>query len=289
MASFMEERFPSGIDYGSGFETEFATKVVKTAGGNEYRALVHPYPMASIDVDVTRTSDYVIAAIYDMFMRAGGEFAGARVRLYMDRSTNNYRGVPTAFDQPLPLVNPTVPGIYQLTRWYGNPADPECIRRRLRKPVAGTVKVGLNGIEYPTAQWSVSNTTGIVTLAANKTGTITGIAKGSSTVITVVNSMVVGESVLITGVAGMTQINGLRALITARTAGSITVAINSALFSNYTSGGVVNTAPQTGEAVTAGCEFDIPMRFEGGLSGAFTSYGVLTVSSLTLVEILNPD
>ncbi|MNE96771.1 hypothetical protein D3C80_1950160 [compost metagenome] len=87
----------------------------------------------------------------------------------------------------------------------------------------------------------------------------------------------------------MPQINGLRALITAIAATTITVAINSTAFSAYTSGGAVNTRPQAGEAVTGGCRFDIPMRFNADLSGTFTSYNLLGVTGIGLVEDLNPD
>lgn len=285
MAAFLDERFPTDIDYGSEFETVFANSTSRTVGGGEYRKLEHPYPMFTLDVDFTRMHNEVVARIVDLNMRASGTFRPFRVKNYVDYSTNNYRGTPTALDQPMPLVSA---GVYQLTRWYGNSADPLCTRRRLRKPVAGTVLVGVAGAVYPSGQWSVDNATGLVTMAANKTGTITAISKASSAVITVANSMAVGESVVISGVAGMTQINGIRALITARDASSITVAINSAAFSTYTSGGTVNTRPQAGESVTAGAMFDIPMRFTEDLSGSFTSYGILSVSGVGLVEVLNP-
>lgn len=285
MAAFLDERFPPDIDYGSGFETVFANSTSRTVGGGEYRKLDHPYPMFTLDVDFTRMHSEVVARIVDLNMRAGGTFRPFRVKNFVDYSTNNYRGTPTALDQPMALVSA---GVYQLTRWYGNSADPLCTRRRLRKPVAGTVLVGVAGAAYPSGQWSVDNTTGLVTMAANKTGAITAISKASSAVITVANTNVVGESVVISGVAGMTQINGIRALITARDASSITVAINSTAFSTYTSGGTVNTRPQTGESVTAGAMFDIPMRFTEELGGSFTSFGVLSVNGVGLIEVLNP-
>lgn len=285
MAAFLDERFPTDIDYGSEFETVFANSTSRTVGGGEYRKLEHPYPMFTLDVDFTRMHNEVVARIVDLNMRAGGTFRPFRVKNYVDYSTNNYRGTPTALDQPMALVSA---GVYQLTRWYGNSADPLCTRRRLRKPVAGTVLVGVAGAAYPSGQWSVDNATGLVTMAANKTGTITAISKASSAVITVANTNVVGESVVISGVAGMTQINGIRALITARDASSITVAINSTAFSTYTSGGTVNTRPQTGESVTGGCQFDIPMRFTEELGGSFTSFGILSVNGVGLVEVLNP-
>lgn len=285
MAGFIEERFPEDIEYGSGFANAFATNIAKVAGGDEYRSLRHPYLQASLDVDFTRQRDDVIKRIVDLNMRAGGTYRGFRVKNYMDFSTNFYRGNPTPFDQSMLLTSGTT---YQLMRWYGTSSDPECSRRRIRKPVANTVQVGVGGTTYPPAMYSVDYTTGLVTLNANKSGTITGITKGATTTITVANTMTLGDSVVINGCAGMIEINGRRAVITARTAGTITVAINSTSFTNYTGGGTVNTAPQSPESVTAGCLFDIPMRFDADLSGTFTSYGILGVSGVGLSEILNP-
>ena len=288
MSQFLEERLAENIDYGSGFGSSYAAETVVTAGGNEYRALKHPYIKASMTIEFERQTNFIISKIVDLNNRAGGTYRGFRVMHPADYSTKNYRDPPTAFDQPMVLVNPTVPGVYQLMRWYGDSSDASCIRRRIRKPVAGTVKVGVHGAAFPMAQWSVDNTTGIVTMAANKTGTITNIAKGSTTTITVANSMSVGESVLITGVDGMTQINGMRAPITAASGTSVTVAINSTGFSDYVSGGVLNTAPQTGEPVTAGCEFDIPMRFTDDLSSRFSNWDTIDVGSIDVVEIFKP-
>lgn len=287
MAAFLEEQFPKDIDYGSGFSTSFATDVVKTAGGDEHRSLRHPYLMASLEVDFTRQRDDIITRIIDLNMRAGGAYKAFRVRNYLDFSTNHYRGVPTANDQAL---LPVSPGVYQLMRWYGSSADADCSRRRIRKPQAGSVLVGIAGAELPSAQWSVADTAGLVTLAVNKSQGITGITKAGSAVLTVgTNTFAVGESVVISAVVGMTQINGIRALITAKPSSTtITVAINSTLFSDYTSGGTVQTWPIAGEAVTGGCYFDIPMRFDADLSGAFSSFGVLNVSGISLVEVLNP-
>lgn len=285
MAEFLEERLPTTIDWGGSFSENHSVQTITTIGGNEYRSLRHPYVQLSYDIAYKRDIGFVRQKILDLYTRANGTFRGFRVKDTKDFSSNNYDQTPTAFDQPMLLVSGTT---YQLMRWYGISTDPMCARRRIRKPVSGTVLVGVGGTVYPPAMYSVDYTTGIVTLNANKTGAITGITKGSSTVITVSNSMVTGESVLITGCAGMTQINGLRAMITARTSGTITVAINSTAFSNYTSGGAVNTGPQSGEAVTAGFQFDIPCRFDTDLSGAFSDWGTIDATGIQIVELLNP-
>lgn len=285
MAAFLEERLPTTIDWGGSFSESHSVQTITTIGGNEYRSLRHPFVQLSYDIAYKRDIDFVREKILDLYTRANGMFRGFRVKDTKDFSSNNYDKDPTAFDQPMLLVSGTT---YQLMRWYGNSADPMCARRRIRKPVSGTALIGVGGTVYPPTMYSVDYTTGLATINANKTGTITGITKGVTTVITVANSMSVGEIVLITGCAGMTQINGLRANITARTTGTITVAINSTSFSNYTSGGEVNTAPQTGEVVTAGFLFDIPCRFDTDLSGAFSDWGTIDATGIQILELLNP-
>jgi hypothetical protein len=86
----------------------------------------------------------------------------------------------------------------------------------------------------------------------------------------------------------MTQIRGLRALITNTGTTTITVAINSTAFSAYTSGGTVNTRPQTGETVTCGYQFDFPVRFNGSLVVSQNYHNIREANGLELVELLNP-
>ena len=50
MADFLEERFSDLVRYGSSWQDEFAVRVIPVSGGNEYRSLVHPYPVRSFDV-----------------------------------------------------------------------------------------------------------------------------------------------------------------------------------------------------------------------------------------------
>lgn len=284
--AFLEEKFPENINYGSGFSNSHSVNLVQTVGGDEYRSLRHPYVTAGLDVDFTRQRDDVIQKIIALNLKANGTYRGFRVKNFIDFSTNNYRDTPTAFDQPMLSLGD---GQYQIMRWYGTPTDPQCARRRIRKPVSGTVLVGVNGEPFDSALYSLDITTGIVSFPANKSATISAITKAVQAVISLgTHTINVGDSVYISGVAGMTQINGQRAIVLAKTTGSITVDINSIAYSTYTSGGTVNTRPQTDEAVTAGCHFDIPMRFDADLSGVFVANGVLSVSGVGLVEILNP-
>lgn len=290
MPMFLEEQFPQEADYGSGFSAEYANQIVSTAGGDEYRSQRHPFVKATLTIEFERQTNFVVDQIIDLNNRAGGTLRGFRVLHPLDYSSNGYSGVSTAFDQLLPLANPAVAGVYQLTRWYGDSSDPACARRRIRKPQSGTVLVGIGSIVLPTSQWSVDTTTGLVTMAANKSRSILSITQASSAVIEVgANTFVVGETAVISGVVGMIEINGLRGTITAKPdADHITMDIDSTSFTAYVSGGTVQTQPIAGEVLTAGFKFHVPMRFNAELGGNFSQWDTLATPSIQLIEILNP-
>jgi len=284
--AFLEERLPTTIDWGGSFAESHAVEIVTTSNGSEYRSLKHPFVRLSYDIAYKRDIDFVRAKILDLYSRANGMYRGFRVKDIKDYTTNGYSLAPTAFDQPLILSSA---GVYQLVRWYGNSADATCARRLIRKPVAGTTLIGVAGQSYPSAQWSVDNTTGLVTMAANKVRNISAITQAAQAVVTVgSHTFVTGNSVVFSGVVGMTQINSVRAPITATSGTTITVAINSTAFSAYTSNGTVQTQPIAGEVVTGGCEFDIPCRFDSDLGGAFSDWGTIAASGIRILELLNP-
>src|SRR5574337_406442 len=258
--------------YGCTFEEEYAVETVVTAGGAEYPRLIHPYPVLSFDLSSLAAHDALYTGLLDLYRRAYGSYGGFRLRHWDEWSTNGRTGAPTPTDQPLALVSGLV---YQLQKQYGTGSllTEGKPTRTIFKPVANTTRVAIAGQEITNTgatRWTVDTTTGRVTFSADKTKSITAITKAASAVITVGSShgYVVNDVVQISGVAGMTQINGLRAAVTAVGSTDITVAINSSTFSTYTSGGVAHTAPQAGEAVTAGCEFDFPVRFIADLQPA---------------------
>lgn len=290
MAEFLEERLPVGVRNGASYSDEYQVEITQTANGSEYRRLVHPYPRRVYNVMYTQQTANMWSEILALYHRAYGMFAGFRVKAMDDYTTNARIAAPTATDQTLEVI--TAGTVYQLQVAYGTGGTPLAIGEPVRtifKPVASTTKIAIGSIEQPATAWSVVTTTGRVTFAANKTRSITAITQAASAVVTVgAHTFVVGESVHFTGVVGMTEINGLRGLITAIGATDITVAINSTSFTAYTSGGTVNTNPQTGETVYGGCEFDIPCRFNSRIDVTALAPGVRESSQIEIIELLNP-
>lgn len=286
---FLEERLPACVRLGASWSENYDVIITRTASSSEYRQLVQPFPIRRFRVSYIRDEvDTLYDEIVALYHRVYGTFAGFRVKSFDDYTSNNNVDPPTAFDQPLELVSA---GVYQLQKQYGTGEPSLSIGypvRTIFKPVAGTVKVSIGLWEV--TGWAVDTTTGLVTFDSNNSKAITAITKGPTTVITVGAShgYTVGTSVYISGVVGMTQINGARATISAVGADTITVPINSNAFSNYVSGGTVNTRPQTGEVVRGGFEFDIPARFDSTFDVTPLTPNIRETGTIDLVELLNP-
>lgn len=306
MRPFLEEAINPEPSYGTSFTESYDVDNQVTAGSasrppSEYSRLRHPYPRTRLSLNFNnRKSDFTREEIMDLYHRVGGTHGGFRVHHHSDHSTNNYTGTPTVGDQELLLaVDTPQPHRYQLTRWYGTQGDTTATRRRILKPVAGTVLLGVRdalGVDHELASgFTVDTSNGTVDYAENQGG-ITNIVKGAETVVTVGagHGYALGESVVVSGVSSMTEINGLRANITATAAETITLAINSNGFTDYVvpsegDDGQVNQAPQSslGEAAIAGCLFDLPMRFETDLTDLTYSNWDTLGTTVQLVELLS--
>ena len=284
---FLEESLPVSVRMGASYADEHDVVISESANGNEYRTLRSASPRRTFTVSFVGQNADLWNSLIALYHRAHGTYAGFRVRHLDDHSTNGHTLAPTAADQDLLLVSA---GVYQLVTEYGAGGTPLSIGlpyRVIHKPVAGSVRVSVSGVEIG-AGLAVDSTTGRVTFDANKTASITGISKAPNAVISCTNTFAIGETVYITGVSGMTDVNGKRVTIIANTGSSITVDLNTTEYATWTSGGTLNTRPQTGEPVKAGCLFDIPVRFATAIDIAHISRQHRETSQIDLVELLNP-
>lgn len=286
--AFLEERLPVNIKMGASYGDEYTVEISKTSAGKEYRHLVHPFPVRYYTISYVGKTEELWDAVVALYHRAYGMYAGFRVRALDDFSTNGNTGAPTAFDQTLALVST---GVYQLQKQYGSGGTPLSIGlpvRTLFKPVSGTVKVAIGALQVHSATWSVNTTTGKVTFAADKTRSVSGITKASQAVVTVgSHTFTTNDSVYISDVVGMTQINHHRYSIVATGATTITLDVDSRAFSTYSTGGVVHTRPQTGEVIKGGCEFDIPFRFNSRIDLTHAAFDVRATSEVEIVELID--
>lgn len=288
--AFLEERLDESVRLGMAYSDAFFTEIVETSNGSEYASLKNQYMRRRFDIGYVLNNKDLAARVASLYYRVWGQFAGFRVKAYDDFTTAlDGQSAYTALDCTLPIVSP---GVYQLVKEYAR--DKTALagigrpKRTIYKPVSGRVAFAVSGVHYPIAQWSVDSTTGRIACAANKSRSITGITKAVNAVVTVgSHTFIGGESVVISGVTGMTQINGVRALVVGTTGTTITLALNTLAFSAYTSAGTVQTQPIAGEAITGGCEFDIPCRFDSEFNVQALESGYRD-ATLQLVEKLNP-
>jgi uncharacterized protein (TIGR02217 family) len=172
---FLEERLPValklGANYSDGYSVERATD---PRTGHSYSRLRVGKPSRELVGSYTQATETMWSGIIDLYHRSFGGHAGFRVKFLDDFSTHNHTGTPTALDQPLVYVES---GVYQLQKQYGAGGTPLSIglpARTIKKPVAGTVKIAVNGT--PTTSFTVDAATGLVTLASPPAGgaTVTG-------------------------------------------------------------------------------------------------------------------
>ncbi|WP_291996733.1 DUF2460 domain-containing protein [Candidatus Accumulibacter sp. ACC012] len=211
MPEFLSERLPVDVRMGASYADEYAVEITTTAGGAEYRRLIHGFPARRFTINYTLLRDDLAARVLALYHRAYGKFAGFRVRCADDFSTNAHTGAPTATDWVLPKISN---GVYQLIKGYGSGATPLGIGlpyRNLYKPVSGTVLVSKND----------------VTLSS-------------------------GVSV------------------------------------DYTTGRVTITPAPTSEVIKAGCEFDLPCRFNSSIEITALSKSMRDCGSIDIIELLQP-
>ena len=174
MADFLEERIYEPISYGSSYQDDYAVNVSVTSGGQEYRSLVHPYPVRRFDISYMLNRLDMWQQLVNLYQRAHGKFAGFRARCYDEFSSNGSVGTPTPLDQPTLVLTATT---RQLIKQYGTDKTAGATGypyRVIKKPVAGTVVVAKNGTTLSGGAFSVDTTTGVVTVSgALITDTIT--------------------------------------------------------------------------------------------------------------------
>ena len=158
--AFHHVRFPLDIALGARGGPERRTDVVTLAGGGEQRngRWAHSRRRYNAGYGIKSRAD--MQAVLAFFEERRGRLHGFLWRDGLDHSSNG--GVPTPTDQTIGVGDGTRTG-FQLVKRYGAAFDPYL--RPILKPVAGSVRVAVNGAER-TSGWTVDPTTGVVGFAA---------------------------------------------------------------------------------------------------------------------------
>jgi uncharacterized protein (TIGR02217 family) len=160
--AFHEVRFPDTISRGARGGPERRTQIVELASGDEERNASWANSRRRYDVSygIRRADD--LAAVVAFFEARNGRLHGFRFRDWSDYKSGLPSNVPSPLDQPIGTGDGTTTA-FQLVKRYTSGA--QGWTRTITKPVAGSVRVALAGVEQSSG-WSVATTTGLVTFAA---------------------------------------------------------------------------------------------------------------------------
>ncbi len=165
--AFHEVRLPARLAFGSTGGVERRTEVVTLGSGFERRS--SPWAMGRrrylIGANLRSLAD--MAELTAFFEARRGRLYGFRFRDFADYASCAPGATPGAGDQVIGEGDGTRT-VFALTKRYGDPGSgPEQgVERPITKPVEGSVRVAVNGVELGSGAFAVDATTGTVTLDA---------------------------------------------------------------------------------------------------------------------------
>jgi len=272
--SFLETpEFPDPLTFGTVGGPEYNTSVITMASGHEQRNQNWAYPRHRYNAAPAVKTASDAATLLAFFHAVRGQADGFR---FHDRSDDS------ATDQALTLTGgPTV----QLVKTYT--AGANTLTRTIAKPVSGAA-FEHNSSSYGGA--SVDTTTGVVTLTASATASITDITQANPGQVEAVgHGYNTGDEIYLSGVGGMTELNGTVVAITVVDPDNFTIGIDTTGYTAYTSGGDADRYPQSSDTFTWTGNFRVPVRFATDwLARSIDNYGddwILAVQDIPLVEV----
>ncbi len=161
--SFHEVRFPAALSFGSSGGPERRTEIVTLASGFEERNTPWAHSRRRYDAGIGLRGLADIQAVLAFFEARMGRLYGFRWKDWADHSS----GAPAAAPDPGDCVIGAGDGatrVFQLSKTYAS--GPAVHVRPIAKPVAGSVRVAVDGAEIAQgAGFTVDVATGLVTLA----------------------------------------------------------------------------------------------------------------------------
>ncbi len=275
MADFLEIRFPVGITYGPIGGPTFLTTVLVVGSGDEQRNARWTIGRAEFTVDTILMKPVPMNDLISFFRIVQGRKFGFRLKDNTDFKSVLFTSATTPLDQVLGTGDDTTK-IFQLIKTYTNQSQSAV--RTINKPVAGTVKVAVATVtQVEGVDFSVDTTTGLITLLVTKTVTGTDISafEDSNTFSFISTStdfsqFSVNDRIEVAGFvsstnnrSGLTFFTITALDLDSNGIGEITVdgpTVNEVAGPSITIN--VHPAPDSGDLVTAGYEFDVPVRFD---------------------------
>ncbi len=162
--SFHEVRFPGSISFGSTGSVERRTEVVTLVNGYEQRNTPWEQSRRRYDAGLGVRSLDDLAEVLAFFEARRGMLHAFRWKDWLDHKSCAPSGMPGPLDQALGTGDGST-ATFGLVKIY-QPGTNE-FRRRIAKPVAGSVRVAVDGVEIAAGSaFTADAATGVVTLAA---------------------------------------------------------------------------------------------------------------------------
>ncbi len=287
--SFIETpRFPDDISAWAKGGPGFNTTVIIVNSGYEQRNVNWSQSRAKYDIaqafrtlSASGDTTYASSKLISFFNIANGMANGFRFKDWNDYAVTVSNG--TLGTGGLGVGLPTS----QLYKNYVQGSS--TFHRIIQKPVATspTPKIYKNGIlQTVVTDYTLDTTTGIVTWVATSSSAIGGITNANPGIVNATHSFVSGDLIYISGVHGMTEINGYAYPITVIDSTHYSVGVNTLSYGVYTSGGTAYKYAQNADALTWSGEFDVPVRFDTDvLMGGQIEAGLYEVDNLSVIEL----
>lgn len=159
--NFHEVRFPTEISLGATGGPERRTDVVTLGSGYEERNARWADSRRTYNAGYGIRSLDDLHAVIAFFEERRGQLYGFRWRDPLDRSSASPESATTALDQVIGTGDGAT-AAFQLTKTYGSAHAPWS--REIRKPVAGTITIAVDGIALAIgSDFDVDTTTGLIT------------------------------------------------------------------------------------------------------------------------------
>jgi len=167
MNIFHEVRFPVDIALKSRGGPERRTRIVSLVSGREERNAQWAHSRRKFDAGYGVHSLSALAQVVAFFEERRGMLYGFRFRDPGDFLSCAHGSSPSPDDQLLGQGD-GVRKDFQLVKTYGTALSP--YHRLIQKPVAGSVRVAVNGIEVMAPAMRVDSTNGVVTFQTPPAG-----------------------------------------------------------------------------------------------------------------------
>lgn len=161
--AFHEVSLPARLAFGSTGGVERRTEIVTLGSGFERRSTPWALGRRRYLIGANLKSLDDMAALTAFFEARRGRLYGFRFRDFADWKSC----APTATPGPMDQVLGTGDGMrtaFPLNKRYGD--APDAVERPIAKPVAGSVRVAVDGQDVDGADFAVNGSTGLITFAA---------------------------------------------------------------------------------------------------------------------------